>query len=262
MAAGPVSRLGSFEPGDKTGLRLSPHLAPSTIQPGKLCTYLAKIPNPGDHTRPSKEGEAHTGSMMTLFATVMAISSCSAFTVLSAVPYHAAAPRSEADGIASLSMMCAPAETPARGGGRSARGRGGRGGGGGGGGRGRGGRGGGRAAPGGGAPRTVRYITEVEMQTEVLAAAKAQGFDDGQAAMLSACGRNIYAIGCEYHANTATLLQELCKEPAGKGEAWALVLLRCLSGQMPRLRSNDAARVRIEAAAAAAARRKRLANKS
>ena len=27
---GPVSRLGSFEPGDKTGLRLSPHLAPST----------------------------------------------------------------------------------------------------------------------------------------------------------------------------------------------------------------------------------------
>ena len=30
MAAGPVSRLGSFEPGDKTGLRLSPHLAPST----------------------------------------------------------------------------------------------------------------------------------------------------------------------------------------------------------------------------------------
>ena len=25
MDAGPVSRLGSFEPGDKTGLRLSPH---------------------------------------------------------------------------------------------------------------------------------------------------------------------------------------------------------------------------------------------
>ena len=30
MAAGPASRLGSIEPGDKTGLRLSPHLAPST----------------------------------------------------------------------------------------------------------------------------------------------------------------------------------------------------------------------------------------
>ena len=30
MAAGHVLRLGSFEPGDKTGLRLSPHLAPST----------------------------------------------------------------------------------------------------------------------------------------------------------------------------------------------------------------------------------------
>ena len=28
-AAGPVSRLSSFEPGDKTGLRLSPHLAPA-----------------------------------------------------------------------------------------------------------------------------------------------------------------------------------------------------------------------------------------
>ena len=27
MAAGPASRLGSIEPGDKTGLRLSPHLA-------------------------------------------------------------------------------------------------------------------------------------------------------------------------------------------------------------------------------------------
>ena len=31
MAAGPASRLGSIEPGDKTGLRLSPHLAPSTF---------------------------------------------------------------------------------------------------------------------------------------------------------------------------------------------------------------------------------------
>ena len=29
MAAGPASRLGSIEPGEKTGLRLSPHLAPS-----------------------------------------------------------------------------------------------------------------------------------------------------------------------------------------------------------------------------------------
>ena len=31
MAAGPASRLGSIEPGEKTGLRLSPHLAPSTM---------------------------------------------------------------------------------------------------------------------------------------------------------------------------------------------------------------------------------------
>ena len=31
MAAGPASRLGSIAPGEKTGLRLSPHLAPSTL---------------------------------------------------------------------------------------------------------------------------------------------------------------------------------------------------------------------------------------
>ena len=37
MAAGPASRLGSIEPGEKTGLRLSPHLAPSTT---RACTAL------------------------------------------------------------------------------------------------------------------------------------------------------------------------------------------------------------------------------
>ena len=44
MAAGPVLRLGSFEPGDKTGLRLSPHLAPSTnciaIRENIWCGFL------------------------------------------------------------------------------------------------------------------------------------------------------------------------------------------------------------------------------
>ena len=40
MAAGPVSRLGSFEPGDKTGLRLSPHLTPNTHD--KLTTKRRK----------------------------------------------------------------------------------------------------------------------------------------------------------------------------------------------------------------------------
>ena len=41
MAAGPVSRLDSFEPGDKTGLRLSPHLAPSTC----TCMYMYVVRN-------------------------------------------------------------------------------------------------------------------------------------------------------------------------------------------------------------------------
>ena len=43
MAAGPVSRLGSFEPGDKTGLRLSPHLAPSTTLPRLRRTRWSKV---------------------------------------------------------------------------------------------------------------------------------------------------------------------------------------------------------------------------
>ena len=46
MAAGPVSRLGSFEPGDKTGLRLSPHLAPSTPRKpvkSKLILFLTDV---------------------------------------------------------------------------------------------------------------------------------------------------------------------------------------------------------------------------
>ena len=40
MAAGPASRLGSIEPGEKTGLRLSPHLAPSTrVHPSSRVTH-------------------------------------------------------------------------------------------------------------------------------------------------------------------------------------------------------------------------------
>ena len=40
MAAGPASRLGSVEPGDKTGLRLSPHLAPSTTSHATSLRFL------------------------------------------------------------------------------------------------------------------------------------------------------------------------------------------------------------------------------
>jgi len=109
----------------------------------------------------------------------------------------------------------------------------------------------------GAAPRSVRYIPEEDMELEVRAAALNQGFDELQADMLASCARNVYAIGCEYHPNTATLLQELCAAPAAKGDAWALMLQRCLQGEMPRLRSNDAARVRMEAAQRAAAQRKR-----
>ena len=43
MAAGPVSRLGSFEPGDKTGLRLSPHLAPQTAVLDTATTLLQEF---------------------------------------------------------------------------------------------------------------------------------------------------------------------------------------------------------------------------
>ena len=48
MAAGPVSRLGSFEPGDKTGLRLSPHLHPapswSMTRPSWSMTRVQSMP--------------------------------------------------------------------------------------------------------------------------------------------------------------------------------------------------------------------------
>ena len=43
MAAGPVSRLGSFEPpGDKTGLHLSPHLAPFTSTVGRSTIRVSR----------------------------------------------------------------------------------------------------------------------------------------------------------------------------------------------------------------------------
>lgn len=102
----------------------------------------------------------------------------------------------------------------------------------------------------------VRYLREEEMQELAYDAAIAQGFDATQSQMLASCARNIYAIGCMYPPGTVTLLQEICREPAEKGEAWAILLLRCVAGQMPRLRSKDTADVRMAAAKAAAARRR------
>lgn len=97
------------------------------------------------------------------------------------------------------------------------------------------------------------------MKEHVQAAATAQGFDEAQAVMLGSCGRNIYAFGCDYHPTTITLMQELCRGPAEAGEAWAVLLLRCVAGQMPRLRSAETATARMKAAEAAAMRRKRSA---
>ena len=95
------------------------------------------------------------------------------------------------------------------------------------------------------------------MEERVQAAALAQGFDEAQAVMLASCGRNMYALGCDYHPSTITLLQELCRKPAEEGEAWATLLLRCIAGQMPRLRSSETAKARMAAAKAAAERRRR-----
>jgi hypothetical protein len=94
------------------------------------------------------------------------------------------------------------------------------------------------------------------MQELIEQAAIEQGFEKAQALMLASCGRNIYALGCDYHPNTITLLQELCSKPANNGEPWAVLLQRCVAGQMPRLRSTETANARMAAARAAAARRK------
>jgi len=95
------------------------------------------------------------------------------------------------------------------------------------------------------------------MEERVQAAALAQGFDEAQAVMLASCGRNMYALGCDYHPSTITLLQELCRKDAEAGEPWAVLLLRCVAGQMPRLRSAETASARMAAAKAAAARKQR-----
>ena len=63
-------------------------------------------------------------------------------------------------------------------------------------------------------------------------------------------------LSCAHSPSTITLLQEICREPAQQGESWAILLLRCVAGQMPRLRSAETAGVRMAAAKAAAARRR------
>jgi hypothetical protein len=100
----------------------------------------------------------------------------------------------------------------------------------------------------------VRYIPETEMEKFVREAALQLDFDDGQARMLGACGRNIYAMDCGYPPTTVTILEEICS--ANADESWAALLSRCLDGSMPRLRSEATATARMNAARAAAARRR------
>ena len=96
---------------------------------------------------------------------------------------------------------------------------------------------------------SVRYITEEEMEALAYNASLQKGFEPSQAMMLAACTRNIYAIGTGYHPTTVTLIEEVCKEQAKTGEAWAVLMLELLAGRMPRLRSEKTAAARSAAAA-------------
>ena len=100
--------------------------------------------------------------------------------------------------------------------------------------------------------RKVRYISEGEMQELLCASGKAQGMDPARAMMLAAVGRNIYGIGSVYPAETVAELQKLCVVPARQGEPWALLMINCLRGKLPRLRSESTASARMAAAKRAA----------
>ena len=111
-----------------------------------------------------------------------------------------------------------------------------------------------------GAGFKTRYVSEKEMLESLQAEAVSQGFDEPRAIMLANCGKNIYSLDCQYAGEIITLLQDICKAPAEKGEAYAIMLLRRIAGQTPRLRSNEAMRMRMGAARAAAERRRRRDN--
>ena len=103
---------------------------------------------------------------------------------------------------------------------------------------------------------SVRYITEDEMEALAYNASLQKGFEPSQAMMLAACTRNIYAIGTGYHPTTVTMIEEVCKEQAKEGAAWAVLMLELLAGRMPRLRSEKTAAARSAAAARKRKRRK------
>jgi hypothetical protein len=149
--------------------------------------------------------------------------------LLPTAPWHHASPACAYARIGRAPLLCAPTRGRGRGGGRGGRGAG---------------------AP----PVKVRYIPEAEMQESVRTRALEKGFEPGTAAMLGSCACNIYSMGCQYHPNTVTMLEELCKDTPD--QPWAVLLLRCITGKLPRLRSADTASVRMQAAKKAAARRK------
>lgn len=92
------------------------------------------------------------------------------------------------------------------------------------------------------------------MEGLVRGAASRLSFPPSEATMLAACARHIYSLGSGYHPTTNTILEEICAE--NEGEAWARLLRGCIRGEMPRLRSEATANARIQAARAAAARRR------
>jgi len=103
---------------------------------------------------------------------------------------------------------------------------------------------------------SVRYITESEMEVFVRTAAIEQGVPPAEAQMYASCSRNIYGIGCVYPSETIKRIEDILIAPAKAGEGWALLMLQCERGLLPRLRSEPTALARMRAARGAAARRK------
>ena len=88
------------------------------------------------------------------------------------------------------------------------------------------------------------------------AAALEQGVTPSVAQMYASCSRNIYGLGCVYSTETLGAIERILVPPAKAGEGWALLMLQCARGMLPRLRSEPTALARMRAARGAAARRK------
>lgn len=110
--------------------------------------------------------------------------------------------------------------------------------------------------------QSVRYITEGEMEEAVRTAALEQGLPAAEAQMYASCSRNIYGIGCVYPNVTLASIEEILLPAAKAGEGWALLMLQCARGKLPRLRSEGTALARMRAARGAAARRMQQARSS